>query len=91
MPLSKNYNTNNNNNNNNNKNNKQNVEVSNDKDDSRSLIISIRSNRWKSGNGYAPPHNEYVLNSLFTFDDHIRCMAAKQHLTKARDRLVFCL
>lgn len=23
---------------------------------------------------------------MFTFDDHIRCMAAKQHLVRARDR-----
>ena len=32
---------------------------------------------------------EIRLNSVFTFDDHIRCMAAKQHLVRARERLVF--
>jgi hypothetical protein len=55
------------------------VEVSPDKEDSRSLNINI-----KKSNLNGKP--EIVLNSVFTFDDHIRCMAAKQHLVRARDR-----
>jgi hypothetical protein len=55
------------------------VEVSPDKEDSRSLNINI-----KKSNVNGKP--EIVLNSVFTFDDHIRCMAAKQHLVRARDR-----
>ena len=31
---------------------------------------------------------EIRLNSVFTFDDHIRCMASKQHLVRARERSV---
>jgi hypothetical protein len=58
------------------------VEVTTDKEDSRSLNITIKKT---SSNITGKP--EIVLNSVFTFDDHIRCMAAKQHLVKARDRL----
>ena len=58
------------------------VEVATDKEDSRSLNITIKKT---SSNLTGKP--EIVLNSIFTFDDHIRCMAAKQHLVKARDRL----
>lgn len=57
----------------------QDVEVSPDKEDSRSLNITIK----KTSLSGKP---EIVLNSVFTFDDHIRCMAAKQHLIRARDR-----
>jgi len=60
----------------------QDVEVANDKEDSRSLHITV----------HKPVNNIYVktsppiLNAKFTFDDHIRCMAAKQNLTKGRQR-----
>lgn len=56
----------------------QDVEVSVDKDDSRSLHITIRQSA-----GSANPRR-VVLNAKFVFDDHIRCMAAKQRLTKGR-------
>ncbi|CAF3912506.1 unnamed protein product, partial [Rotaria sp. Silwood1] len=58
------------------------VEVANDKEDSRSLHITI----------HKPVNNIYVktsppiLNAKFTFDDHIRCMTAKQNLIKGRQR-----
>jgi protein CLEC16A len=58
------------------------VEVVNDKEDSRSLHITI----------HKPVNNIYVktsppiLNAKFTFDDHIRCMTAKQNLIKGRQR-----
>ncbi|RNA07939.1 CLEC16A isoform X2, partial [Brachionus plicatilis] len=57
----------------------QDVEVTPDKEDSRSLNITIK----KSTQTGKPL---ILLNSAFTFDDHIRCMAAKQHLVRARDR-----
>lgn len=57
----------------------QDVEVTPDKEDSRSLNITI-----KKSNLSGKPN--IILNSVFTFDDHIRCMAAKQHLVRARDR-----
>ena len=57
----------------------QDVEVTPEKEDSRSLNITIK----KSNLNGTPV---IVLNSVFTFDDHIRCMAAKQHLVRARDR-----
>lgn len=57
------------------------VEVTPDKEDSRSLNITIKKS---SLNLSGKP--EIILNSVFTFDDHIRCMAAKQHLVRARDR-----
>jgi protein CLEC16A len=58
------------------------VDVANDKEDSRSLHITI----------HKPVNNIYVktsppiLNAKFTFDDHIRCMTAKQNLIKGRQR-----
>ena len=55
------------------------MEVSPDKEDSRSLNITIKKST-QSGK------SNILLNSTFTFDDHIRCMAAKQHLVRARDR-----
>jgi protein CLEC16A len=61
----------------------QDVEVSPDREDSRSLNISIKKSN--PGNNGKP---EIVINSVFTFDDHIRCMAAKQHLVKSRDRYI---
>jgi hypothetical protein len=58
------------------------VEVTNDKEDTRSLHITIHkpvSNAYVKSN---PP----ILNAKFTFDDHIRCMTAKQNLSKGRQR-----
>lgn len=60
----------------------QDVEVVNDKEDTRSLHITIHkpvSNAYVKSN---PP----ILNAKFTFDDHIRCMTAKQNLSKGRQR-----
>ncbi|CAF1014884.1 unnamed protein product [Adineta ricciae] len=60
----------------------QDVEVANDKEDTRSLHITIHkpvSNAYVKSN---PP----ILNAKFTFDDHIRCMTAKQNLSKGRQR-----
>lgn len=56
----------------------QDVEVNPDKDDSRSLHLVIRERT-------APSKPKRVLLSAkFVFDDHIRCLAAKQRLTKGR-------
>lgn len=57
----------------------QDVEVTGDKDDSRSLHITIHK---PSMNVHARPLP--LLSARFVFDDHIRCMAAKQRLTKGR-------
>lgn len=56
----------------------QDVEVSVDKEDSRSLHLTIRER-----NGSNQP-KKVALSAKFVFDDHIRCMAAKQRLTKGR-------
>ncbi|XP_054164084.1 protein CLEC16A homolog [Oppia nitens] len=58
----------------------QDVEVNADKDDSRSLHIQIRQCSQTSAVRRAQ------LNAKFVFDDHIRCLAAKQRLTKGRLR-----
>ncbi|KAK3089654.1 hypothetical protein FSP39_005390 [Pinctada imbricata] len=57
----------------------QDVEVTGDKEDSRSLHITI----------HKPPSSQHarpipLLSARFIFDDHIRCMAAKQRLSKGR-------
>nr|XP_002127555.2 protein CLEC16A-like isoform X1 [Ciona intestinalis] len=56
----------------------QDVEVSSDTDDSRTLHVIIHK---PSGLRRVP-----ILAANFIFDDHIRCMAAKQRLTKGRMR-----
>ncbi|CAK8685130.1 unnamed protein product [Clavelina lepadiformis] len=56
----------------------QDVEVSSDADDSRTLHVTIHN---PSGLRRVP-----ILAANFVFDDHIRCMAAKQRLTKGRGR-----
>ena len=58
---------------------RQDVEVTGDKEDSRSLHITIHK---PSTNMHARPIP--LLSARFLFDDHIRCMAAKQRLTKGR-------
>ncbi|XP_050503239.1 protein CLEC16A homolog isoform X2 [Diabrotica virgifera virgifera] len=57
----------------------QDIEVTGDKDDSRCLHITIH--RPISG---ASTNRVPLLNAKFLFDDNIRCMAAKQRLTKGR-------
>ncbi|CAG9824726.1 unnamed protein product [Phaedon cochleariae] len=57
----------------------QDIEVTGDKDDSRCLHITIH--RPISG---ATTNRVPLLNAKFVFDDNIRCMAAKQRLTKGR-------
>lgn len=58
----------------------QDIEVTGDKDDSRCLHITIH--RPISG---ATTNRVPLLNAKFIFDDNIRCMAAKQRLTKVRN------
>jgi protein CLEC16A len=58
------------------------VEVTNDKEDTRSLHITIHK---PATNAYVKS-NLPILNAKFTFDDHIRCMTAKQNLNKGRQR-----
>lgn len=57
----------------------QDVEVSGDTDDSRCLHITIHR-------GGATTNRTPILLARFIFDDHIRCMAAKQRLTKGRTK-----
>ncbi|XP_060521293.1 protein CLEC16A homolog isoform X2 [Cylas formicarius] len=57
----------------------QDIEVTGDKDDSRCLHITIH--RPISG---ATTNRIPLLSAKFLFDDNIRCMAAKQRLTKGR-------
>ncbi|CAF5216284.1 unnamed protein product, partial [Rotaria magnacalcarata] len=58
------------------------VKVANDKEDTRSLHITIH----KPVNNTYVKSNPPILNAKFTFDDHIRCMTAKQNLSKGRLR-----
>ncbi|XP_033751151.1 protein CLEC16A-like isoform X2 [Pecten maximus] len=57
----------------------QDVEVMGDKDDSRSLHINIHK---PATSQHTRPMS--LLSARFLFDDHIRCMAAKQRLSKGR-------
>uniref|UniRef100_A0A0C9Q4M4 CLEC16A protein n=1 Tax=Fopius arisanus TaxID=64838 RepID=A0A0C9Q4M4_9HYME len=57
----------------------QDIEVAGDKDDSRCLHLTIHKPLSTSGGNRLP-----LLSAKFIFDDHIRCMAAKQRLTKGR-------
>lgn len=59
----------------------QDVEVAGDKDDSRCLHITIHR-----GGGATATNRTPILSAKFIFDDHIRCMAAKQRLTKGRTK-----
>lgn len=60
----------------------QDIEVTGDKDDSRCLHITIhRPSSIAAGNIRSP-----LLAAKFVFDDHIRCMAAKQRLSKGRQK-----
>ncbi|XP_034936174.1 protein CLEC16A homolog isoform X2 [Chelonus insularis] len=57
----------------------QDIEVTGDQDDSRCLHLTIH----KPSNS-SSPNRLPLLSAKFIFDDHIRCMAAKQRLTKGR-------
>ncbi|XP_033215304.1 protein CLEC16A homolog isoform X2 [Belonocnema kinseyi] len=57
----------------------QDIEVAGDKDDSRCLHLTIHKPLSSSTTNRIP-----LLSAQFIFDDHIRCMAAKQRLTKGR-------
>ncbi|CAH1795101.1 unnamed protein product [Owenia fusiformis] len=59
----------------------QDVEVAGDKEDSRSLHVTIHK---PAKSMHAKPFP--LLAAKFMFDDHIRCMAAKQRLSKGRIR-----
>lgn len=55
----------------------QDVEVVGDKDDSRCLHITVYR-----GGANTPSRAPILSAAKFVFADHIRCMAAKQRLTK---------
>ncbi|XP_031832897.1 C-type lectin domain containing ema isoform X5 [Nomia melanderi] len=57
----------------------QDIEVAGDKDDSRCLHLTIYKPLSSTTGNRVP-----LLSTKFIFDDHIRCMAAKQRLTKGR-------
>ena len=57
----------------------QDLEVSSDKEDSRCLHVTVHKPSCGTRGSPLP-----LLSATFTFDDHIRCMAAKQRLTKGR-------
>lgn len=59
----------------------QDVEVSGDKDDSRLLHVVVHKPSTPVQSRSLP-----ILSARFVFDDHIRCMAAKQRLIKGRQR-----
>ncbi|KAF0312325.1 Protein CLEC16A [Amphibalanus amphitrite] len=58
----------------------QDVEVTGDKEDSRVLHVTVHGPA--AGAAAAPP----LLSAKFVFDDHIRCMAAKQKLVRGRQK-----
>ncbi|KAK7018738.1 Protein CL16A, partial [Halocaridina rubra] len=58
------------------------LEVTGDKDDSRVLHLTIH--RPSASSGAIGRPTTPLLAAKFIFDDHIRCMAAKQRLTKGR-------
>ncbi|OQR70368.1 protein CLEC16A-like [Tropilaelaps mercedesae] len=79
----------------------QDIEVTGDQNDSRALHITIhRASNGPGGRPggstgttnssrafvHSPPKRPPLLAAKFIFDDHIRCMAAKQKLTKGRLR-----
>lgn len=68
----------------------QDTEVTGDKDDSRCLQIvvhnTLKASSFSSSGSPAHRHQLAQLAARFVFDDHIRCMAAKQRLTKGRTK-----
>ncbi|ESO05726.1 hypothetical protein HELRODRAFT_191365 [Helobdella robusta] len=59
----------------------QDTEVTSDKEDSRCLQVTIHK---PSSNTNVRTRPLPILSAKFLFDDHIRCMAARQRLTKGR-------
>lgn len=59
----------------------QDAQLTGDPSESRALHIVVNDVRSRSR-----PNNEPLLCAKFLFDDHIRCMAAKQRLTKGRQQ-----
>ncbi|CAG0894165.1 unnamed protein product [Cyprideis torosa] len=57
----------------------QDTEVTGDKEDSRCLHITVHKSSSSPGAARKP-----ILSARFVFDDHIRCMAAKQRLGRGR-------
>ena len=59
------------------------VEVTGDKDDSRCLHVTVHNSPTSSSffSTSSPAHRLPQLAARFVFDDHIRCMAAKQRYT----------
>lgn len=68
----------------------QDIEVTGDKEDSRCLHITVHGRGTTGGGGGsaggAAGRGVPLLAARFLFDDHIRCMAAKQRLNKGRLR-----
>lgn len=64
----------------------QDVEVLGDKDDSRCLHITIHRGGTAGTSATATKNRAPILSAKFVFADHIRCMAAKQRLTKGRSK-----
>lgn len=72
----------------------QDIEVTGDKDDSRCLHITVHRPAGAAANTYSNTNlcasassansRAPLLTARFIFDDNIRCMAAKQRLTKGR-------
>lgn len=62
----------------------QDIEVTGDKDDSRCLHITIHRPLSSTTSSRVP-----LLSAKFIFDDNIRCMAAKQRLTKVKKSSFF--
>uniref|UniRef100_A0A6B2EJN9 Uncharacterized protein n=1 Tax=Phlebotomus kandelakii TaxID=1109342 RepID=A0A6B2EJN9_9DIPT len=58
----------------------QDTEVAGDKDDTRCLHLTI-------SRGGATRNQTPILSAKLVFDDYIRCMAAKQRLTKGRSKV----
>lgn len=59
--------------------NQKDVEVTGDKDDSRCLHVTVHNSPTSSSFlSSSPVHRMPQLTARFVFDDHIRCMAAKQ-------------
>ena len=62
------------------------LEVVTDKENSRCLHVTVHNPRSSTEVSLhvTASRNMPLLSATFTFDDHIRCMAAKQRLTKGR-------
>ena len=59
----------------------QDLEVNTDKEDSRCLHVTVHSRAPATSTLATKKARTPLLSATFTFDDHIRCMAAKQRYT----------